>query len=393
MHKLRILIAGASIAGPVAAYWLANAGHAVTVVDLSKGLRDGGNGVDVREQAVPVIERMGLMEKVAAGSLDTKGFKFETRRGSAPIVVNLRALQAKVSYQDFEIPRGDLARIIYDATVDAVAYRFGVAIVELEQDDAKVRVRFTDGSHGEYDLVIAADGLHSGTRRIVFGPEAEHVHFRNFYFGFGSAASALGEEGWARFYNKPGRSLSVQAFGERGDQVHFMFRAAQPIAYDYRDIDAQRDIVRKAFADGGWFPPALLSAIDAEDFYFDSISQTKMASWHKGRVVVVGDAAYCASPASGAGALLAITGAYRLAGAIAQNPDNLTAAFQLYQESQQPLVAQKQKGLFTGITVPSSAFTIWLRNIVLSSPMARMLSGVAPKNVPALEEYDFGWVG
>jgi 2-polyprenyl-6-methoxyphenol hydroxylase-like FAD-dependent oxidoreductase len=372
---------------------LAHAGHEVTVIDLSTGLRNGGNGVDVREQAVPVILGMGLVERVAAGSLDTKGFKFETCRGSAPIVVNLRALQAEVGYQDLEIPRGDLARVIHDATLEAVDYRFGVAIAELEQDHVRVRVLFTDGTNGEYDLVIGADGLHSGTRRIVFGPESEYVHFRNFYFGFGSAVSAVGEEGWARFYNKPGRSLTVQAFGERGDQGHFMFRADKPIVYDYRDVDAQRDVVRKAFVDDNWFPPELLTAIDAEDFYFDSISQVKMESWHKGRVVLVGDAAYCASPASGAGALLAITGAYRLAGAIAQYPDNLTAAFCLYQKRQQPLVAQKQKALFTGITVPSSAFTIWLRNIVLSSPLARMLSGVAPKNVPTLEEYDFGKAG
>lgn len=387
MQKLNILIAGASIAGPVAAYWLARAGHTVTIVDSSKGLRSGGNGVDVREQAVPVIERMGLLEQVSAGSLNTKGFKFVTRRPD-PLVVDLKALQAEVDYPDFEIPRGDLAKVLYDATANTANYRFGVSITEIDQTGRKVCVRFTNGSEDIFDLVIGADGLHSGTRRVVFGPEADHVHFKGFYFGFGSSVSTVGEEGWARFYNKPGRSLTVQAFGDRGDQVHFMFRSDKPIPYDYRDVDQQRDIVRRAFADGGWFPDELLSAIEAPDFYFDSISQTKMASWHKARVVLVGDAAYCASPASGAGALLAITGAYRLAGAIAQNSDNLSAALRLYQEKQQPLVHQKQKGLFTGITVPSTAFTIWLRNTVFSSPLARMLSGVAPRNVSALEEYD-----
>jgi len=157
-------------------------------------------------------------------------------------------------------------------------------------------------------------------------------------------------------------------------------------------VPAQRLLLRDAFTGMGWHVAALLDAFDrADDFYFDSISQVHLPVWSNGRVVLVGDAAYCASPASGAGAMLALTGAYRLAGALAQGVT--TPALAAYEAAQRPLVDAKQKALFTGITVPKSRLGILVRNLVAASPALTLLGKIqGPDKQTELEEYEFSSV-
>ena len=90
---------------------------------------------------------------------------------------------------------------------------------------------------------------------------------------------------------------------------------SEPLVYDRRDLDEQRRILIERFAGAGWHCDELLAAAqEAGDFYFDSFAQMHMRSWSSGRVTLVGDAGYCASPLSGMGTSLALVGAYVLAG-------------------------------------------------------------------------------
>ncbi len=81
----------------------------------------------------------------------------------------------------------------------------------------------------------------------------------------------------------------------------------------------QKEILREHFQQEGWEVPRLLELMEsAPDFYFDSVSQVKMDRWSAGRSVLLGDAAYCASPLSGMGTGMAVVGAYVLAGELAE---------------------------------------------------------------------------
>lgn len=383
------LITGASLAGPATAYWLVRAGFDVSVAEQAPELRAGGNGVDIRGEALSIIQRMGLGEAVRAKALDGLGMRFVDRRDRQRARITTAGLHTMVGSEDIEITRGDLARLLYEATQHDVEYVFGETVADLDQDSDGVDVTFRGGRERRFDLVIGADGIHSGLRRLVFGPEEQFRIFKHHYYATAGADLAVGEQHWITFYNEPGLSAAVFRAEPGRGLLNFMFRSEHPLTYDYRDTAAQRKLLREAFTGMGWYVPQMLAAADAaDDFYFDALDQVQMPSWSEGRVVLVGDAAYCASPASGAGALLALSGAYRLAGEIAAGGP-VTAAFDRYESAQRPLVAQKQAGLFTNISVPRTRLGIVARNVLLSTPLTSYLLGHQTDRPRPLHEYAF----
>lgn len=389
MPQPSVLIVGASLAGPATAYWLVRAGFEVTVVEQAPALRAGGNGVDIRGEALPIIERMGLHQRVRAHALDSRGLRFVDHRDRQRARITAAGLNTMVGSEDIEITRGDLARLLSEATRDDIEYLYGDTVTALEQDSDGVDVPLRSGAQRRFDLVVGADGIHSGVRRLVFGPEERFRVFKHHYYAVASADLAVGECHWTTFYNEPGRSAAVFRAEPGRGLINFMFRSSRPLSYDYRDVAAQRRLLREEFTGMGWHVPQMLTAADtAEDFYFDSIDQVRMPSWSHGRVALVGDAAYCASPASGAGALLALSGAYRLAGEIALGGP-ITAALARYEAAQRPVVAQKQSGLFTNISVPRTRLGILARNILLSTPFTAHLLGHRSDEPRALREYAF----
>lgn len=390
MTRPKILIVGASIAGPTAAFWLVRAGFDVTIVEQASELRRGGNGVDVRSEALAVIERMGLTSAVRSKVLRIKGMRFVDHRDRERARMPLAAMERMVGSEDLEIKRGDLAELLFDATKNDVNYIFGETIKTFTHDERGVDVTFAKGPPQRFDLVIGADGLHSSVRRAVFGAEEAFLKFKQHYFAFVNVDLPMGEYGWVTFYNEPGKSAAIFRAQPGLGQLNFMFRSETPLSYDYRDVEKQRAMLREAFTGLGWHVPALLEKTDSSpNFYFDALAQVQMPSWSSGRVVLVGDAAYCASPASGAGALLALTGAYRLAGELATHGIS-SAALSGYEAAQRPLVAQKQKQLFTGLSTPRSRLGIITRNWLLSPPLSALISRMQGKETPAnIHEYRF----
>ncbi len=390
MNRPRILIVGASIAGPTAAFWLVRSGFDVTIVEQASELRRGGNGVDVRSEALAVVERMGLTSTVRAKVVRIKGMRFVDRRDRERARMPLAAMERMVGSEDLEIKRGDLAELLFDATKNDVNYIFGETIKTIIQDERGVDVTFAKGPPQRFDLVIGADGLHSSVRRAVFGAEEVFLKFKQHYFAFLNVDLPMGEHGWVTFYNEPGKSAAIFRAEPGLGQINFMFHSDTPLSYDYRNVETQRTLLREAFCGLGWHVPAMLEKTDsAPNFYFDALAQVQMPSWSSGRVVLVGDAAYCASPASGAGALLALTGAYRLAGELATHGIS-SAALSGYEAAQRPLVAQKQKQLFTGLSTPRTRLGIITRNWLLSPPLNALIARMQGKETPdSIHEYRF----
>jgi 2-polyprenyl-6-methoxyphenol hydroxylase-like FAD-dependent oxidoreductase len=384
----RILISGASIAGPTLAFWLARYGFRPTVVERAPRLRQGGNGVDVRGQATEVAERMGIMPRIRAVAADVIGMSFVNAANRSVARIDMQAIQRKNASGDVEIMRGDLAAILYEATKDDTEYVFGDSICALEQDAGGVTVSFERGATRRFDLVIGADGIHSTVRHLAFGPEERFVRYLGAYGAYAHADPALAQDRWVTLYNEPGRMAGVYRSGNHaGAKAMFAFHQPEPLTYDYRNVEQQKRLLSKAFADvSSWRVPQLLAGALADpDFYFDSVSQVRMASWSSGRVALVGDAAYCASPVSGAGAMLCLIGAYRLAGQLAAAGGDHRVAFRLYEEGHRGMVERSQSQLFNGIVVPKSRTGIWARNTMARLPLLGVMAGLERRLQPKTE--------
>lgn len=382
-----VLISGASIAGPALAFWLNRYGFAPTIVERAPALRDGGQAIDVLGTGTEVIRKMGLLERVHEHSTGKRGTSYVDAAGKPRANISSEVFNGVGAGGDCEIQRGDLARVLYEATRDDVGYLFGDSITSLTEDENGVHVTFARAESRSFDLVIGADGVHSNTRKLVFGPEADFFRHMGYYISIYTTPNLLELDHWELDYNLPGKIAgSYSARGNTEAKAIFAFESAQ-LDYDYRDIEQQKRIVADTFADAGWAVPRLLEHLDdAEDFYFDAMAQIRMDTWSKGRIALVGDAGYCAAPLSGQGANLSLVGAYLLAGELAAAGGDHTVAFARYRQELLPLVEACQtfaEGVGKWYAPPTNSM-IWWRDVnvrLLPYLPWRGLIGGAPQKV------------
>ena len=358
-----ILINGGGIAGPTLAFWLIKHGHAVTIAEQARELRTGGQAVDFRGPALTVLEKMGLLEQVKAGATQMGPLVLVDRRGK-----EVGRLPAEVISGEVEIHWGDFTRILYEAVRNDVNYLFGVRVTALADDGQGADVTFSDGSTGSYDLVIGADGLHSGTRRLVFGPEERYVTQLGQCFGFFDIENRLRLDHCGMAYIDAGRTAALQGIDPDKPARASLFLSDPHVSFDYRDTDGNKRLFVERYAGMGWEVPALLDGLaEAPEVYFDSIAQVHLDSYARGRVCLTGDAAWCASPRSGMGTTLALVGSYVLAHEIHTAGDDYAAAFARYQRLLAPYVARCQKLAIDALKTErfSSGRLAPLRNVAL----------------------------
>jgi 2-polyprenyl-6-methoxyphenol hydroxylase-like FAD-dependent oxidoreductase len=357
MTNQRVLISGSGVAGPALAFWLRQRGFQVTVVERAAELRAAGYKVDVRGAASDVLKRMGLHEAAARADTGMRQITY-VRKDGRPIATLPADLIMGRRDGDLEVMRGDLGRILYDATADGVEYVFGDWITALADGPDGVEVTFAHGVPRRFDYVVGADGLHSATRRLVMGEVP--VRHLGAYISIFSVPNELGIDRAELMYSQPGRLIFAYATGPSEKAMAGFTFAAPEGSHDTRDVTAQKDAVRRAFAGNGWRSDEFLSAMDtADDFYFDSMSQVELPSWSSGRVVLLGDAAHCPAPASGQGSSLALVGAYVLGRHLGE-PDGLAA----YERTMRPYVAKNMAfgRKMAKDMVPGSRLAIAFRN-------------------------------
>jgi 2-polyprenyl-6-methoxyphenol hydroxylase-like FAD-dependent oxidoreductase len=354
----RILISGASVAGPALAFWLTKYGFEVTVVERAPFVRLGGYAVDFRGSAMGVLQRMGLLEAVK---------QHETRTGSITMVNAKNKVVARLpdgfTSGDLEIPRGDLAKILYEATRNSAEYIFDDSIRSMTQVAEEIEVTFATGKVRRFDLVVGADGLHSNVRAIAFGEESKFVKHLGYYIAIFTVPDFLHLVDTARFYVEPGRRAGCFGTKNNGKAHASFYFASEKVDYGKHDAALQKKLLLETFANMKWETSRMLEMMDAApDFYFDSLSQVKMTAWSAGRVVLLGDAAGCATPLSGMGTSLAIIGAYVLAGELLAAGNDYALAFTKYEAAMRSCVneAQKMAAESVGWFIPKTKLKVWL---------------------------------
>jgi 2-polyprenyl-6-methoxyphenol hydroxylase-like FAD-dependent oxidoreductase len=397
MHDRDILISGASIAGPAVAYWLRRYGFNPTVVERAPAPRAGGQAVDLRGAARAVADRMGILDDIRRAHVGTRGMSYVDggNRRLASMPADLLG-DSGGAIAELEILRGDLVGILHAATRDDVEYVFDDAITDIAQGEDGVKVAFERGQPRRFDLVVGADGVHSGVRALAFGEESAFVRHLGAYAASFSAANHLDLDGWELLHSVPGRTAGMYPTRQSTQATAVFFFASPPLAYDRHDLWQQKRLLADAFAGQGWEVPRLLEAMwEAPDFYFDTVSQVHLDRWSSGRAVLVGDAAYCPSPMAGVGTSLALVGAYVLAGELAAAAGDHRAAFARYEAELRDYVTRGQrlaKGNAAGL-IPRSRSQIWVRNqfirMLPHMPWRGLVAGGVQKAANAITLKDY----
>jgi 2-polyprenyl-6-methoxyphenol hydroxylase-like FAD-dependent oxidoreductase len=357
--KKKILISGASFAGLTTAWWMNKLGYQVTVVEISEHLKKGGSPVNIKDATIDIVKQMGLFEQIKANRICMELNEFKNADD-----VTVSAGVMTPADDEFEIERDVLLQLLFDAVKQDITFIFSNSITALCETASNMEVTFKDGSQDTFELVLGCDGVHSVVRKLWFGSEATYAHFLQKYFYITIVNKLLIRENTFQMYGEPDKAVMLNAYNQKTDIV-FSFHADEEIPYDHRDKEAQKQLIQSQFAGLGWRIPAFLEEVQqAGTFYFDKFCQIRMPNWSRGRVALVGDAGYCASPAAGMGGSLAIIGAGALADALGKY--DYPVAFDAYEKGLRPFIDEVQAGAVQMLAhlIPRTAEEIHQRNIV-----------------------------
>jgi 2-polyprenyl-6-methoxyphenol hydroxylase-like FAD-dependent oxidoreductase len=382
-----ILISGAGVAGPALAYWLNRYGAHTTIVEVAGGLRQAGFAVDFRGPThFGVLEQMGVLDDLR--SVQTHGGAWQVVDDrSRPIF----ELPAAFAGGDLEVRRSDLSRILYEHTRADTSYVFDDSITGLTETPDGVDVEFARAPGRRFELVIGADGLHSGVRRLAFGPSSEFVSHLGYYLAGWEMPNPQGVSTVPRHYNEPGRLVSYGADHLDPSRARTLVAfACEQLPIHWRDIEAQKRVLQHAFAGMGWQTPYLMETLrDADDLYFDGVSRVSVPSWSTGRIALLGDAGFGVT-LGGMGVGTSIVGAYLLAGELAAANGDHRAAFGRYETLMRGYAADWQQNANPGqFLAPRTALQLRVRNAMFRSGSVKKLMIRMTQRMAALDLPDY----
>ncbi|TFB00191.1 Uncharacterized protein CCMA1212_007628 [Trichoderma ghanense] len=389
MAPIKVLISGAGITGNALAYWLSKIGHNVTVIERFPGLRATGLQLDLRGPGIKVLKRMGLEEAFRAKSVPEQGFAVvdSANRRRAYFGVNNSGRGLQNFTTEYEIMRGDFCRLMHDAIKDKVAFRFGVSIASFKQNGGGVDVEFTDGKTERFDFIVGADGVGSNTRKLMLGHGAQDAlcPMKGSYTTYFMIPRPIqkGEEYCATFYlATKRRAIMTRRHSPDEIQVYLTCNDfSERMKKAHKDgVPEQKKVLAETFHDAGWQSKDILRGmLESDNFYCERLALVKLDAWYDGKVVLVGDAAYCPSALTGMGTTCGFVGAYVLAGEIARHcgkakdgkvpTDGLATAFKTYDDKMRPFITQVTDGVGDDSIfwkmMPESAVAVALVNLLM----------------------------
>lgn len=361
-----VLISGAGVAGPCLAWWLARAGHRPTLVEHASAPLRGGYIIDFWGKGYDLAERMGLMPRLEEVGYHVREVRMVDAGGRRRGGFSNAVFGRLTGNRFISLPRSELALALLDAARPDTELILGDSIAALTADGHGVDVRFQHGAERRFDIVVGADGIHSRVRELAFETQERF----EVELGYGFAAYTVPDYAHRQadvyfMYNEPG--LQVGRFSQRdGSVLALLIWSAERGEQVPHQTAARHEWLRRRFAGAGWEVPELLAGLDAsDDLYIDRVSQIRMDRWHRGRVALVGDAAYAPSFLAGQGSALAMIGAYVMAGQIAQ-ASSVESALAAYEARLRPFLQGKQDAArrFASSFVPATRFGIGFRNLV-----------------------------
>lgn len=333
----RILISGAGVAGLTAAIWLARAGLRPVIVEKAPSIRADGYVLTLSHHCYHLTEQMGILNDLWAHNNRVQSSSYHDRGGRAILSLDYQRL-----FEDgraLQVMRDDLEKILYARAQDCADFMFANSVAKIEQSDREARVTFADGQEQIFDAVIGADGLHSGVRDCVFEPDEITRH----HLGLHSAAfrcdNVLGLSHTYQAYLDHHRHTIV--YTTRTNELATIFIWESPDQQVPSSPEERLAYLSTTYDGADPRACKLIGSRNPHDrMYLDLLVQIEMRSWHKGRVVLVGDAAHCLTQLSGQGASLSIAGASALAQNLGELP--FEDAVRNYESTIRPIASKLQ---------------------------------------------------
>jgi 2-polyprenyl-6-methoxyphenol hydroxylase-like FAD-dependent oxidoreductase len=369
VRRKSVLISGAGIAGPTLAYWLLHWGFEPVLIERTAQFREGGYMIDFWGVGFDVAERMNLIPRLRDVGYLIDRVKFVDERGCTKSGFDAKILRHTLGNRFLSLPRGELARAIFDTVADKMEAVFRDGITAIHEDPDGVDVQFEHSPARRFDLIAGCDGLHSAVREIVWGADQQFEKYLGYYCAsFITANYPHREERTYISYAAPGRSISRYAL--RGGRTAFLFIfAREQLLKEDPELTGAKAMLRERFEHDRWIEgPEILQRLEmCNDLYFDSVSQIRMPTWSRGRIALVGDAAYCPSLLAGEGAGFALAGAYLLAGELQRANGDYMMAYRAYEQRFRAFIERKQRSAqeFATSFTPKTRLRLFVRDLVL----------------------------
>ena len=394
MNRKAVLISGIGIAGPTIAFWLKAAGFEPTLIERAPALRAGGYVIDFWGLGYDIAERMGLACEINRIGYHMRELRIVDDRGKRVTGFGTEVFRELTGGRYVTLGRSELSRLLFEKVKGTTEVIFDNEIVGLQEQADCVQVQFKHAGERRFDLVIGADGLHSGVRRLAFGPQHQfEKHLGYVVAAFEARGYRPRDEDAYLMYGQPGRM--VGRFTLHDDRTLFLFVFAADSTALPPTLDLQKSILRGRYGDGRWECPRILDELHrTHELYYDRVSQIRMESWSRGRIALAGDAAFCVSLAAGQGSALAMLSAYVLAGELGKaGGGGHEEAFARYELFLRTYIDAKQQGAgrFAAAFAPRTRWGLFFRDQVIKAfaipGLARLAVGRGITDTLRLPDY------
>jgi 2-polyprenyl-6-methoxyphenol hydroxylase-like FAD-dependent oxidoreductase len=363
---MRVVVCGAGIAGLALAQRLAGHGGEVVVVDQAPGPRPQGYMLDFFGPGYDAAEAMGVLPRIRELGHRVDRLTYRDEAGRRRAGMSWAKLAKALDGRLVSIMRPDLERALREHVPGRVELCYGTSITGIDNRPDGVTVTLTGGRTLHADLLVGADGIHSTVREQVFGPAERflrHLGFHTAAYTFTDPELHAQVSGQFSLTDTINRQMGF--YGVRGDAVAVftVHRTPDP------GLPADpRAALRREYAPLGWLAPRALAACPPpEQVYYDQVAQIEMPAWTRGRVTLVGDAAYAVSLLAGQGASLGITGGYLLAEHL-RSAGGIDTALARYEADMRPLATERQRVARAGTRwfLPGTGWQLGVRRAALA---------------------------
>lgn len=309
MTTLRVLVVGGGIGGLTTARALTRVGANVDVVEQAARWQPLGAGIVLSANAVAVLDALGLGDAARASGRQVPWADIADAKGHPMQHLDMLAFAAS-SGPALTFHRAELHELLLAGAADA-RVRLGVTVTALEDTGSEVRVTFSDGTQGAYELVVGADGIHSTVRALCFADAGAQVRYAGYTCWRFVTDNVAHFEGMVEQWGA-GRRAGVVSL--KNDRVYVFLTENGPAAGVDPTERRHPHVAAKFSRFEGPARPLLdrLAQDDGVALLRHDIAELDGQVWRKGRVALLGDAAHATTPNLGQGAGMAIEDALAL---------------------------------------------------------------------------------